>query len=96
MFRKLAGNFKRFGRISAGTKISDRETENLKLALMGRCPQVSPQRGDGRGGIDQIPLAFQNWLVKEQMLHHRNFYMIISACDCGNFGRVLNLRIYIF
>ena len=35
MFRKLAGNFKRFGRITAGTKISDRETANIKLALMG-------------------------------------------------------------
>lgn len=40
MFRKLAGNFKRFGRITAGTKISDRETASLKLALMGACPHV--------------------------------------------------------
>ncbi|MHC4139678.1 MAG: hypothetical protein ACYSR1_07485, partial [Planctomycetota bacterium] len=39
MFRKLADHFKRFGRITAGTKISDRKVAGLKLALMGRCPQ---------------------------------------------------------
>ena len=38
MFRKLAGNFKKFGRITAGTKISDRETASLKLALMPWTP----------------------------------------------------------
>jgi hypothetical protein len=41
MFRKLAGNFKRFGRITAGTKISDRETASLKLALMPWTPHKS-------------------------------------------------------
>jgi hypothetical protein len=40
MFRKLADHFKRFGRITAGTKISDRKVAGLKLALMGHLPQT--------------------------------------------------------
>jgi tetratricopeptide (TPR) repeat protein len=55
MFRKLAGNFKRFGRISAGTKISDRETENLKLALMGvRGGAATPAY---KGFLEKSPLV---------------------------------------